>query len=144
MEFSGPSELTERLSKYHFIWIPSNTASFHHLMSGIAPGSYFSFDISDKMGIDITKVGVKRNLELEEALDSNGTLLTSETSMQAWRHGDTSDSSKSFTRSKYKCSHCGQVVPQLSELYSHPMRATEYNERINSYISKMGGSLTQL
>jgi hypothetical protein len=83
-------------------------------MSGIAPGSYFSFDISDKMGIDISTVGVNRNLELEEALYTNGTLLTTNTSMQTWRHGDSSDPSKSFTRSKYKCSHCGQVVSQPS------------------------------
>mmetsp|Transcript_48163 Transcript_48163/g.100693 ORF Transcript_48163/g.100693 Transcript_48163/m.100693 type:complete len:88 (+) Transcript_48163:384-647(+) len=86
-------------------------------MSGIAPGSYFSFDISDKMGIDITTVGVKRNFELEEELDTNGTLLTNETSMQTWRHGDPSDPSKSFTRSKYKCSHCGQVGSQPQESY---------------------------
>jgi hypothetical protein len=62
------------------------------------------------MGLDISTVGVKRNFELEEALGGDGTVTTNETSMQTWRPGDVSDPSKSFTRSKYKCSHCGQVV----------------------------------
>ena len=77
-------------------------------MSGIAPGSYLAYgiDIPEAVKNEIIS-GLKRG-RVDETQDSSGA------SPKDWKTVDSSDSLKSVSRSKYKCSLCGQVItPQV-------------------------------
>ncbi len=74
-------------------------------MSGIAPGSYLAYGIgiAESVRNDLVS-GTKRERPEDGLGDGNGS-----TAPKSWRSTESIDSLKAVSRSKYKCSLCGQV-----------------------------------
>ena len=71
--------------------------------------------VAHRTDVENTAVGTKRIREFEEGGHeaANGNSAAIDDSSKCWRSVESTsatESSKNFSRSKYKCSHCGQVL----------------------------------